>query len=421
MRQPENTLLTKLWRSRLRPHGWRGAALALMVALAAYAILRLGFGPRVEVLQVVRRDVVQTIVAAGRVETPYRVDIGSQVVGTVADVPVEKGAHVKAGQTLVGLESSEAVAMVKQAELAVAQAQARLRQLRELQLPVASQALRQAEANLTNARATHERNRRLYESGYVGRSVLDESQRALDVAETQVDSARKQVETARPSGSDTALANTALAQAQASLQAARARLSYATITAPREGTIIDRDVERGDVVQPGKVLMVLSPEGETQVVVQIDERNLGRLKLAQAALASADAFPNDRFKAQVVYINPGVDAQRGTVEVKLRVPDPPEYLRQDMTVSVDIEVGRSPDALALRADGVHDPMGAAPWVLKVNGGRAVRQAVELGLRGEGWVEVRQGLRAGDVVVPASNAGIQPGAHVRISRSRANGP
>lgn len=418
MRESSDDLLSRLWRSQLRPRGLRLVALALIAAVLAYGTVRIGFGPKIEVLQVVRRDVVQSIVAAGRIETPYRVDIGSQVVGTVADVPVEKGARVKAGDTLVVLESSEAAAVVKQAELAVAQAQARLRQLRELQLPVASQALRQAEANLLNARATYERNRRLYESGYVGKSVLDESQRALDVAQTQVDSARKQVETARPSGSDTALANTALAQAQASLQAARARLSYATITAPRGGTIIARDVERGDVVQPGKVLMVLSPEGETQIVVQVDERNLGRLKLGQPALASADAFPNDRFKAQVVYINPGVDAQRGTVEVKLGVPEAPEYLRQDMTVSVDIEVGRSPNALALRADGVHDPMGRSPWVLKVNSGHASRQEVELGLRGEGWVEVRKGLQGGDVVVPAANAAIQPGARVRVGKTSA---
>ena len=70
------------------------------------------------------------------------------------------------------------------------------------------------------------------------------------------------------------------------------------------------------MVQPGKVLMVLSPAGETQLVLQIDERNLGRLKLGQRALASADAYPQERFAAELVYINPGVDAQRGTVEVQ---------------------------------------------------------------------------------------------------------
>ena len=399
--------------ARLKLRGWRLVTAALLaVVLLAFGVYRFAFGPSVEVVTVVRRDVVQTVVASGRIETPYRVDIGSQVVGTVAQVPVEQGDRVKAGQTLIVLESSEAEALEKQAELAVTQAQARVRQLRELQLPVADQSLRQAQANLANAQVTYERNKRLYESGYVGKSILDESERALEVARTQVDTARKQVETARPTGSDTAMARAALAQAEASLQAARARLSYTTITAPRDGTLIDRDVERGDVVQPGKVLMVLAPEGETQIVVQIDERNLGRLKVGQPALASADAYANQRFKAEVVYINPGVDAQRGTVEVKLGVPQPPAYLRQDMTVSVDIEVESHPGALAIPADAVRDLGGARPWVLKVNGGRAVRQDVRLGLRGEGWEEALAGVKEGDLLVPADNTGIRPGRHVR---------
>jgi HlyD family secretion protein len=99
------------------------------------------------------------------------------------------------------------------------------------------------------------------------------------------------------------------------------------------------------------------------------------------------------------------------VEVKLRVPEPPQYLRQDMTVSVDIEVARSPGALALRAEAVREATGASPWVLLVTGGRAVRRNVELGLRGTGWVEIRSGLEPGDRVVPAA-APIQPGQRLR---------
>jgi HlyD family secretion protein len=385
---------------------------ALLAAAGAYAGFRLVIGPSVEVVTVLRRDVVQSVVASGRVSAPYRVDIGSQIVGTVAQVPVAEGQSVKAGQVLIALESGEARAGVKQAEIAVAQADARLRQLRELQLPIADQALRQAEANLANAQLQYDRNKRLYESGFVGKSVLDEAQRNLDVTRTQVDTARKQVETVQPAGSDTALAVTALEQARASLQAARAKLAYTTIGAPWDGTLIARDVERGDVVQPGKVLMVLSPAGETQIVLQIDERNLSRLALGQKALASADAYPAERFAAELVYINPGVDAQRGTVEVKLRVPNPSAYLKQDMTVSADIEVGRSDGTLALPAEAVRDAGSPTPWVLRIRNGRAERRAVKIGLRGNGVVEVREGLAAGDLVVPAASARITDGQRVR---------
>ena len=391
----------------------------VLAAVAAIGILGYaGFselaGPEVKVDKVVRRDVVQTVVASGRVAAPYRVDIGSQIVGTVADVPVSYGQAVKAGQALIVLEASEARAGVKQAEVAVTQAEARLRQLRELQMPVADQALRQAEANLTNARAQFDRTQRLYREGFLGKSALDEAQRNLDVSQTQVESARKQLESAKPAGSDYEVAIRALEQARASLQVSQAKLAYTTIRASSDGVLIARDVERGDVVQPGKALMVLSPAGETQIVLQIDERNLGRLRLGQHALASADAYPAQRFAAQLVYINPGVDAQRGTVEVKLLVPQPPEYLRQDMTVSVDIEVERSAAALTLPADAVRDVAGATPWVLVVRNGKAHRQPVRLGLRGDAIVQVMEGVAEGERVVPATNARVKPDQAVRVA-------
>jgi HlyD family secretion protein len=102
------------------------------------------------------------------------------------------------------------------------------------------------------------------------------------------------------------------------------------------------------------------------------------------------------------------------VEVKLRVADAPAYLRQDMTVSVDIEIERHANALALPADAVRDLGAAKPWVLEVNGSRTRRQDVTLGLRGEGWVEVRSGLEAGDLVVPAADTSVKPGRRVRTT-------
>jgi HlyD family secretion protein len=396
----------------MRMKYWRIFAGLLAAAAAAYVAYDAVIGPRVEVATVLRRDVVQSVVASGRVAAPYRVDIGSQIVGTVTQVPVAEGQNVKAGEVLIVLEASEARAGVKQSELAVVQAEARLRQLRELQLPVADQALRQAQAILANAQAQYDRNKRLFESSFIGKAALDDAQRALDVAQTQVDTARKQVETAQPAGSDTAIAVAALEQAKANLQAARAKLMYTTISAPWDGTLIARDVERGDVVQPGKVLMVLSPAGETQIVLQIDERNLSRLALGQKALASADAYASERFAAELVYINPGVDAQRGTVEVKLRVPAPPAYLRQDMTVSADIEVGRSNGTLALPTDSVREVGGPSPWVLCVKDGRAGRRAVKIGLRGNGVTEIREGLAEGDLVVPPAYPHVTDGQRLR---------
>ncbi len=99
------------------------------------------------------------------------------------------------------------------------------------------------------------------------------------------------------------------------------------------------------------------------------------------------------------------------MEVKLTVADPPPYLRQDMTVSVDIEVARREQALVVPARAVHDALSGAPWVMGIRGGRAVKRPVRLGLRGNTSIEIRDGLAEGDVVVPAT-ARVLTGQRVR---------
>jgi HlyD family secretion protein len=403
--------------SFLRRHAWK-VTFALLLALAAAALaVRWWLGPQVPTETVVRRDFVQTVVASGRVQAPNRVDLGAQITGTVARIPVAEGQVVKAGDLLIELESAEVLAAASQADIAVDQARARLRQLREVQAPVAEQALRQAETNLDNATSQLRRNEELFQTGFIGQAAVDDSRKAVDLSDAQVRSARKQLETLRPTGSDFALAEAALAQAQANARAAHARAGYAAIAAPADGTLIARNVEVGDVVQPGKVLMTLSPTGRTQLVVDIDEKNLRLLAPGQKALASADAYPQQRFAAELVFINPGVNAQTGAVEVKLDVPAPPSTLRQDMTVSVDIEVARRSQALLVPSIAVRDPDGAAPWVLRLEDGRAVRRAVRVGLRAGGFSEVLEGLAAGDRLIPAA-AAVRDGARVRAAATAA---
>jgi HlyD family secretion protein len=181
------------------------------------------------------------------------------------------------------------------------------------------------------------------------------------------------------------------------------------------GTLIARTVEVGDVVQPGKVLMTLSPQGRTQLVVAIDEKNLALLALGQEAWVSADAYPTQRFAATLAYINPGVNATTGAVEVKLDVPAPPAVLKQDMTVSVDIEVARRTQALIVPMSALHDA-DAAPWVLRLEGRHARRIPVRLGLRSGGLAEVLGGLSEGDAVLLGSDA-LKPGARVRATPMR----
>jgi len=392
-------------------HKWSAVGLLLLVAVLAAVAARWLIGPEVVVYPVVRGDLVKTVVASGHVETPFRVNIGSQITGTVQDVLVGEGQSVKQGQALVALEPSELKAAAVAAEGAAAQAEARMRQMRELSLPSAEEALKQAQASLVNARAAYQRAQSLFTSGFGTQETLDGATKNLDIAETQVRTAELQVYTLRPGGSDYVMAQTELNQARANLASAQARLGYATVASPRDGVLIARNVERGAVVQPGTALLVLAPAGDIQLVLQIDEKNLGLLRLGQAAKASADAYPDRRFDARLTYINPSVDIARASVQVKLTVTDPPDYLRQDMTVSVDIAVAERPSALVVPARVVHDSTSGSPWVLAVRDGRAREQAVRPGLRTNDQIEILDGLAEGDLVVPVA-AGVRAGQRIR---------
>jgi HlyD family secretion protein len=382
-------------------------AVAVIIGVCGWQGAKLILGPAIVADQVRRGSLIETVVASGHVETPYRVEIGSQITGTVE----REGERVLKGQPLISLESRELKAAVVQAQGAVAQSEARMRQLDELTLPSAREALTQAEANLLNAQQTFDRTDKLAKDGFATRVAVDDARKTLDVARAVKRAAEFQVYTASPGGSDHVMAQTQLNQARANLDTAESRLGYATIAAPRDGVLITRSVERGTVVQPGKALLVLAPTGEVQLVLQIDERNLGKIDLGQEAVASADAYPDRRFPAVVSYINPGIDITRASVEVKLTVSDPPDYLRQDMTVSVDIEVASKNDTLILPARSIHDALSGAPWVLIFKDDRAAKRPVNLGLRGNAAVEILGGLSLGDVVIP-QNSGVVTGQRIR---------
>jgi HlyD family secretion protein len=398
--------------SRLRSH-WRTAATStVLLAAIAAGTWFLVFDKAVQTYTATRGDLVQSVVASGTVITPQRASIGAEITGRVARVPVEEGQTVREGQVLVELDQTDERAALAQARAALAQAQAKLRQIAQYALPAAEQALRQAQANLTQAELAYKRASDLVAQNFVSKASLDDAQRNLDVAKSQLRTAQLHVASNGPGGADYTLAEAARREAETAVDVATAKLDATVIRAPANGVLIGRSVEPGDIAQPGKTLLVLAPNGEVQILVNVDEKNLGKLAVGEQAYASADAYPDQSFPAVLFYINPGIDPVRGSVEVKLRVPDPPPYLKQDMSVSVDIEVAHRKNVLIVPADAIHDVGTARPWAMVVRNGHTVRQPVRLGMRGDKAVEIIEGIAADEAVVPATNGLVRPGQRVR---------
>ena len=399
---------------KVPPRTWFkiGLTVLVMTLLALYLLRNVLLGTPTKAYAATSGELVQSVVASGRVISPQRVTIALQGSGRVLRVAVVEGQAVVAGQLLIELDNSDNRASLAQAVAATAQADAKLRQLSELGQPQALQSLAQAEATLLQAHKTLTRNRDLVAQGFVSQAAADDAQRAVDVATSQVASAQAQVKTNTVGGSDSLALQAALRQAQAGQQLARAKLDQGLVYAPAGGMLISRSVEVGDIVQPGRALMVLAASGQSQILIQIDEKNLSKIAIGQKAYASADAFANLRFDAVVAYINPGVDATRGSVEVKLNIANPPAYLRQDMTVSADIETARRTATVVIAASTLEDAATDHPWVLVIRGKHAIKQFVKLGLRGDTRVEVLDGVAAGEAVVPASKTGVKAGQRVR---------
>lgn len=404
----------------IKPHSARiKILLAVIIPLLITAFLarNLMLGIPVEAHLVVIGELRQTVVASGRVIWPQRVEVAAEITGRVSDIPVVEGQQVTQNQLLIQLEDKDERANVVLAMASLAQAEAKVKQQRELTLPMAQENVDQARVDATQMDKELTRMRQLNTQHFVSDAELETATLKRDVAASKLHSAILQLATNQIGGGDAVLTLATLAQARASLQLAQIKLEQDSIRAPADGTLISRSVEEGNIVQAGKILMVLAAQGETQLEVQIDEKNLAKLALGQMALGSADAFSEQRFAAEIIYINPGIDASRGSVEIKLRVNNPPVYLRQDMTVSVDIETATRSNALVIPTAALRDPSGNSPWVLVVRNHRTQHQVVKTGLRGDDNLEVLEGITAGEAVIFPSLGLIKSGQHVRVTSAK----
>lgn len=386
----------------------------LVVSIApalGYAGYVRAIGPKVPTTTPARREIVQKVVVSGRVMPLAKISLGTLGAGVVSVVDVTEGQSVKAGDALLRLDAAEPRASLAAAKAQLAAASARLEQQQKIAGPVALETHRQADANLLAAQIAYERKLALLQTGAVTQSEVDEAKRAYDVAKSTADATHMQA--AGAAGVDQRLALANWSSALAAVATAEVRLEQTKVFAPADAIVLARNAEPGDVVQPGRVLLLLARKGETLLSVSPDEKTLGALRLGQRAQASADAFPDAPFAAEIAFIAPAVDPARGTIEVRLRVPAPPAFLRPEMTISVDIEIGRRANALVVPNAVLHD-VGTNPWVTVVSDHRTVRRDVKLGLRGLAVTELLSGLDDGEVLVLPSSVAL--GRRVRPAPS-----
>lgn len=370
----------------------------LLILAAGFALFRWWQGPLLTGYRIASTPLVQTVVATGRVATVSRAQVGSEITGVVLERLVQEGDQVSPGDLLVVLKSDELLAQVRQAEVA-------LTELASSRRPQAAAELASAKAQLEQASREAVR-RRNAEAGILSAEEIEQAVEAERVARNNFESTRLKAAALGPGQVEEA-------KLREQLVAAQAQLAKTKIRAGVAGTVLTRDVEPGDLVQPGRTLFSIALNGNTEIRVPLDERNLSRLALQQNAAVIADSYPDQSFPARINFIAPSIDPQRGTVEVRLTVDPVPDFLRQDMTVSVNVETGRRERALTIPNDALSSIKGNKAVVLLVRDGKIQHQPVTLGLRGLAMSEVVSGLSQGDQVLADAESSLKDGARVRL--------
>ncbi len=369
-------------------------------------------GVEVRMEAVGRQDLVEIVTASGNIRARRAVDMSSDISAKVAELLVDEGENVTAGQVLMRLDPAQYAAGVSRAQATLSQARA---------------AQAQQEANLLRAQRDLDRLLALRERDplLVSQQQIDDSETALQVAQAQLRSAEFGV-----------------SQNQAALDESQDRLSKTIIRAPMDGKITRLNVEQGETViigtmnNPGSLILTISDLSIIEVVVQVDETDVPEISLGDSATVRIDAFPDREFTGRVAEIGNSAirppsqqtAGQQAAIDFEVVITlDPSDAdLRPDLSATADVVTATRTDVLAVpiiamtvrewsdsigtggedgqsesgpaqvaQGDGAPDDQEG---VFLVKDGTVSFAPVAIGIAGQEYFEVITGLAEGDTVV-----------------------
>jgi HlyD family secretion protein len=369
--------------------------------------------------------------ATGYIVAAHKIQVAAKVVGKVAWIGVEKGDRVQEGQVLVRLEDDEYRAQLAQAKGQLENLTARLAELehgsRPEEIATALANLEQAKADLENARVTLDRTRPLVKEGVFSKQSLDDAEAKFRSAEARVNSLQKTYDLVKlgPRHEQVDAARGAVAQAQGAVSFAETQLSNTIIRAPVTGTILERAVERGEFVTTSFVgergakgyVVSLADLNDLEVELDISQNDFGRLSMKQNTTITVDAYPDKKWQGWIKELSPEANRQKATVQVKVKVANPDQFLRPEMNATVAF-LGKA-DTGAPGKASVYVPPAALSdgkvWV--VEAGVAVQRDVKTGGNTPAGIRIDDGLKGGEELIVNPPKDLKPGAKVVVRGAR----
>ena len=391
------------------PVGGGKKVLRLALIVAAVALLAVAFGYwkwrnralAVEVTAAIAPSAAQgpgaTLQASGYVTARRQATVSAQITGTIREVLIEEGEHVKAGQVLARLEDSAYQA-------GVAQAQAQLRAAEAL--------VTQYEGQLAQAQRDTARGQDIVGRGLASRQSLELTQTQEATLGAQLQAQRRQAELA-----------------QAALRGAQVQLGYCTVRAPFAGVIVAKSAQSGEIISPISAGGGFTRTGVGTIVdmdsleieVDVNEAYINRVTAEQRAQAVLDAYPDWTIPAHVIAIIPTADRNKATVKVRVGLDQKDPRILPDMGVRVsflepEVPAGTTPAAaiVGVLVPGSAIVSGAGGQVVYVvENGQAHARAVKPG-QAYGDLRAVTGLGAGASVVRTPPEALRDGARVTIT-------
>jgi len=367
--------------------------------------------------------------ATGYIVAHHKIQVASKVVGRVQWIGVEKGDKVREGQTIVRLEDDEYRAQLQQGKGQLMALEARLQELlngsRPEEISAASANVAQAKADLANAEVSLKRTRELVEQKVQAQQLLDDALARRDSASARVASLEKTYELVRigPRQEVIAALRGQIEEAKGRVAFYETQLANTLIKAPVTGTVLERNVEKGEFVTTGFVgdrgakgyVVSLADLNDLQVELDINQNDFARLDAKQKGTITTDAYPDRKYDGVIDEISPEANRQKATVQVKVKVLAPDSYLRPDMNASVAFLSAEPKAASAAPAKPVvYVPAAAVRGdaVFIVVGGKVVKRAVRVaGSTSEGQ-RVEEGLIGGEDLVLNPPVALKDGDKVK---------
>lgn len=369
-------------------------------------------------------DLTVTVNAPATIFPREQANVTARMTAPIQSLRVRKGELVTAGQSIATLDHRDLDAQRADAQAQLEDAQATLEKTQQGTIPADVDqkrgAIQLADAALKQAQLNADRRGQLFRDGAIPQRDLLQAQTDLAQAQTTYDVAKRALDFAQSQTNEREIrsAQARVASARAKLQLADAQLQFTEILAPFAGTISDQFVFAGDLADSTKPLFQIMDLAVVNARAQVPEDEARSVRAGQScAFAPVDTSLGN-FNGTVTVINQAVDAQRRTVEIWCQIDNPTRRLNGNVFGEVHIVVRQISRAVVVPATAIEIQQGQTKGSVLVVDDKNIAHRVEIepGEKSAGMVQVRSGVKAGDIIVIEGGYALPDGTQVEVAKA-----